>query len=233
MRLGEMNWMQVERYLQDDDRCVVPLGSTEQHAQLSLSVDTILSERVAAEAAQPLGVPVFPVLAYGITPYFQAYPGTISLRMDTYLRVVRDILDGLARTGFRRILLCNGHGGNAPVASLAPEWMADHPGHRVRMHNWWNAPRTLKKVQETDAVASHASWMENFPWTRLPNLRGPEEPKPMADLDRLRLLSPDEVRRTLGDGNYGGAYQRSDEEMLAIWQVAVEETRSLIEGPWA
>ena len=55
-----------------------------------------------------------------------------------------------------------------------------------------------------------------------------------ADTDpRLRLLSPHEVRCTLGDGNYGGAYQRSDEEMLAIWQVAVEETRSLIEGPWA
>lgn len=153
--------MQVERYLQNDDRCVVPLGSTEQHAQLSLSVDSILSER---EAAQPLGVPVFPVLAYGITPYFQAYPGTISLRMDTYLRVVRDILDGLARAGFRRILLCNGHGGNTPAASLAIERMAEHPGCRVRFHNWWNAPRTLEMLQQTDPVASHASWMENFPW---------------------------------------------------------------------
>jgi len=173
MRLSETNWMQVETYLQNDDRCVVPLGSTEQHAQLSLSVDSILSERVAAEAAEPLGVPVFPVLAYGITPYFQAYPGTISLRIATYLSVVRDILDGLANSGFRRILLGNGHGGNSPAAGLAVEWMADHPGCRVRFHNWWNAPRTLEKIQRTDPVASHASWMENFPWTRLPNLRGP------------------------------------------------------------
>lgn len=233
MRVSEMNWMQVERYLSSDDRCVVPLGSTEQHAQLSLSVDSILSERVAAEAAQPLGVPVFPVLAYGITPSFQAYPGTASLRVGTYLRVVGDILDGLARTGFRRILLCNGHGGNAPVAGLVPEWMAGHPGCCVRVHNWWNAPLTLAKVQATDPVASHASWMENFPWTRLPNVRGPEEAKPMADLDRLRLLPPDGVRRLLGDGNFGGAYQKGDDEMLAIWQVAVEETRGLIEGPWA
>ncbi len=232
MRIAEMNWMQVEAYLQADDRCVVPLGSTEQHAQLSLSVDSILSERVATEAAQPLGVPVFPVVAYGLAPYFQAYPGTISLRIDTYLRLVRDVLDGLARSGFRRILLCNGHGGNAPAAGLAQEWMADHPGCRVRFHNWWNAPRTLRAVQDTDPVASHASWMENFPWTRLPNVRGPGEAKPMADLDRLRLLSPEEVRGSLGDGNYGGLYQRDDDEMLAIWQVAVEETRALIEGPW-
>ena len=60
----------------------------------------------------------------------------------------------------------------------------------------------------------------------------PAQRRRCQDLDRLRLLSPDEVRRTLGDGNYGGAYQRSDEEMQAIWHVAVEETRSLIEGPW-
>ncbi|HEX4261578.1 MAG TPA: creatininase family protein [Acetobacteraceae bacterium] len=232
MRIGEMNWMQVEAYLRTDDRCVVPLGSTEQHAQLSLAVDSILSERVAAEAAEPLGVPVFPVLAYGVTPQFGAYPGTVTLRLETYLRVVRDMLDGLARSGFRRILLCNGHGGNAPAAALALEWNADHPGFCVRFHNWYNAPRTWACVQAIDPVASHASWMENFPWTRLPNLRGPEVAKPMADLDRLRLLAPQAVRQTLGDGNFGGRYRRDDAEMQTIWEVAVAETRSLIEGPW-
>ncbi len=51
-----MNWMMVEEYLKRDDRCVLPLGSTEQHAFLSLSVDSILSERIAGEAAEPLGV---------------------------------------------------------------------------------------------------------------------------------------------------------------------------------
>ena len=61
MRVGERNWFQIEDYLKHDNRAVVPLGSTEQHAYLSLSVDSILSERVAAEAAEPLGVPVFPV----------------------------------------------------------------------------------------------------------------------------------------------------------------------------
>src|ERR1039458_4876817 len=67
-----MNWMQVEAYLQHDDRAVLPLGSTEQHSHLRLTVDCILPERVAADAAEPLGVPVFPVVAYGVTPYFPA-----------------------------------------------------------------------------------------------------------------------------------------------------------------
>ncbi len=92
MRIADMNWGQVEAYLRHDDRCVVPLGSTEQHAQLSLSVDSILSERVATEAAEPLGVPVFPGLAYGLTPHFMAYPGTVTWRMATCLAVVTDML---------------------------------------------------------------------------------------------------------------------------------------------
>jgi creatinine amidohydrolase len=233
MRICEMNWMQVEDYLRRDDRCVVPLGSTEQHGYLSLSVDSILSERVAAEAAAPLGVPVFPVLAYGITPYFKSYPGTVSLRLETYLALVRDVLDGLALAGFRRILLCNGHGGNAPAGAYAVQWVADNPACRVRFHNWYNAPRTWAKVLEIDAVGSHASWMENFPWTRLANVALPDARKPMVDLDTLRLGPPDDVRARLGDGNFGGLYQRPDEEMQALWDVAVDETRALIEGPWA
>lgn len=232
MRIVDSNWMQVEEYLKRDDRAVVPLGSTEQHGYLSLGVDAILSERVAVEAAAPLGVPVFPVVAYGVTPYFLSYPGSISLRVETYVRLIRDILDCLAHSGFRRILLVNGHGGNQPADSLAIEWMADHRGTRVKFHNWWNAPRTWAKVLEIDPMGSHASWMENFPWTRLPNVEMPSHQKIVPSRAGKARLVGDEMRAAYGDGNYGGYYQRSDEEMLALWQVAVEETRALIEEGW-
>src|SRR5205814_10060175 len=163
MRISDMNWMMVEEYLKRDDRCVLPLGSTEQHAYLSLSVDSILAERISVEAAEPLGVPVFPVVAYGITPYFRAFPGSITLRVHTYLRVVREILDALTEQGFKRILIVNGHGGNTPAQSLAGERMADHPGLRIKFHNWWNAPKTWDQVLAIDQVASHASSRETVP----------------------------------------------------------------------
>ena len=232
MRISETNWMMVEEYLKRDDRGVLPLGCTEQHCYLSLSTDSILSERIAAEAAEPLGVPVFPVLAYGITPYFRAFPGTITLRVETYLSILRDILDAMAEQGFKRILIVNGHGGNTPAQSLAAEWMADHSGIRIKFHNWWNAPKVWAQVQAIDPVASHASWMENFPWTRLVYIDLPCEQKPMSDLERLRQLDPKSVREYLKDGNYGGRYQRDDEEMMKIWRVGVEETRALLTAPW-
>ncbi|WP_027893892.1 creatininase family protein [Calidithermus chliarophilus] len=232
MRLYDLNWMQLEAYLERDDRIVWPLGCTEQHAYLSLGTDSILAERVALEAAEPLGVPVLPPLNFGMTPSFLAYPGSVSLRVQTYMALLRDVLDSLLRQGFRRFLVVNGHGGNTPALGLVREWLADNPQAQVRFHDWWQAPRVWAKVQALDPVASHASWMENFPWTRLPGVAQPAGPKAPVDLARLRLMGPERTRQELGDGNFAGLYQRPDEEMLALWQVAVEETRELLEHGW-
>jgi creatinine amidohydrolase len=229
MRIADMDWRMVEDWTRHDDRCILPLGSTEQHAGLSLTTDAIAAERIAAEAAAPLDIPVFPVVPYGLTPYFSGFPGTVTLRVATYAAVLRDVLDSLKGSGFRRILIVNGHGGNQPAAAIAQEWMMDHPDARVRFHNWWQAPLTLAAVQRIDAVAGHASWVENFPWTRLAGREPVFGAKPMVDVDRMRTLPPFEVRTLLEDGNFGGRYQRDDSEMLEIWDVAVLETRALLE----
>ena len=232
MQIRDMNWMQVEQYLVADDRCILPCGSTEQHAYLSLTVDAILAARIAKEAGAIARVPVFPVIPYGLAQQWTAYPGSVTLRVDTYLALIRDVLDSIRRAGFRRILLVNGHGGNAPAQGLLREWMMDNPDSIVKWHNWYNAPETWAKVQETDTVASHASWMENYPWTRLAGVAMPDEPKALTELEALMTRSPQQTRRLLGDGNMGGLYQRDDDEMLAIWQVAVEETVATLEGDW-
>ena len=114
MRVADMNWSDMEKQIARDDRCILPIGSTEQHAQLSLCVAAILAERVATEAAEMVGVPVFPVMPYGLAPYFADFPGTVTLRVETLLAVVRDVMASFSRMGFRRVLIVNGHGGNQP-----------------------------------------------------------------------------------------------------------------------
>ena len=54
----------------------------------------------------------------------------------------------------------------------------------------------------------------------------------MIDLARLRQIDPEAMRANLGDGNFGGFYQRKDADMLAIWAIAVEETRELLKDGW-
>ena len=229
MRVASMDWRMIEDYARHDDRAILPLGSTEQHAGLSLLTDAILAERVAVDASEPLGIPVFPAMPFGIAPYFQAFPGSITLRVATLCAVVSDVLDSLKRSGFRRILIVNGHGGNAPAGALAQEWLMDNPDCRVRFHDWWRAPLTWAKAQATDPRGSHANWMENYPWTRLV-MTDASVDKEMVDTDRLKTMPPFEARNMLDDGSFGGRSQRPDAEMQAIWDVAVEETRALLDA---
>lgn len=224
--------MQLEDYLERDDRIVLPIASTEQHAYLSLSTDSILAERVAVEAAEPLGVPVLPVLPYGITPRFAAYPGSPSLRPETFLAVVRDVLDSLYGQGFRRILILNGHGGNAPARGLAAEWTVAHAEGQALYHEWFG-PQTYGVIRAIEPHGQHASWWENFPWTRLEGVTVPAEPKPPMDEAAYQAVDAPGVRELIGDGSFGGPYERPQEDLDRVWQSAVVEARDQLESGWA
>jgi creatinine amidohydrolase len=234
VRVFELNWMQMEAYLERDDRVVLPVGSTEQHGYLSLGTDAILAERVAVEAAEPLGVPVLPVLPFGLAPYFAAFPGSMSLRITTYLEVVRDLLDCLAAQGFRRIAIVNGHGGNAPVTGLVREWtcVARPEPVQVLFHSWYNAPRTAAAADQFSTEQMHGAWVENFAWTRVAGAAVPAGAAPVLARALVANLNPTEIREQAPDGTMGGAYQRSDEDMQIVWDAGVAEVRDLIEHGW-
>jgi creatinine amidohydrolase len=230
MRIRDLNWMQLEEYLRRDDRIVLPVGSTEQHAYLSLETDNIIAERLAVEAAEPLGIPVLPVLAYGITPGFGAFPGSPTLRLETFAAVVRDILDSLYGQGFRRFLIANAHGGNPPGAVAAAEWRRSHAEAAVLWHDVWEG-RPDELAAEIDRDFDHASWSENFPWTRLPGVVLPSERKPPIKRP-VGLGRPDAWREALGDGSFGGLYQRPDDDALRLWHAAVDQLREQLESGW-
>ena len=232
MRARELNWMQVEDYLARDDRVVLPVGSTEQHGYLSLETDNILAERVSAEAAEPLGVLVLPVLAYGLTPSFASYPGSPTLRLSTFLEVLRDLLDSLYAQGFRRVLIVNGHGGNVAGNTLAREWVAANPEAQAIFHSWWSSERVLAAAKEVDPEPGHANWFENFPWTRLAGVELPSERKPPLDQAAYRAAGPNEVRELLGDGVFEGVYKLPDDQVERVWRAGVDDVRELLERGW-
>jgi creatinine amidohydrolase len=222
--------MQVETYLEHDDRVVVPVGSTEQHAFLSLGTDSILAERVAAEAAAPLGVLVLPAMPFGIAPGFTAFPGTVSLQPETLAAVLTETLETLWGQGFRGFLVVNGHGGNLPVQARLEEWAGGRDRARLRFHSWWDSPAVREIAERIHPEAAHASWFENFPWTRLAGVALPSEEKPpVTDRAALRELDPSAVRTAIGDGSYRGPYAVADEDALRVWKAGVSEVQALIE----
>jgi creatinine amidohydrolase len=173
-------------------------------------------------------------LAYGLTPSFAAYPGSPSLRLETFLGVLRDLLDSLYGQGFRRFLVVNGHGGNLPGGALLREWAAreDRADAQALFHSWWSSDRVQAAAREVDPLPSHANWFENFPWTRLEGVELPKERKPDLDQAAYQVAGPAGVRELLGDGVFQGAYELPDDLAARVWEVGVAEVRELLENGW-
>ena len=233
MRVSELTWMQLEAYLEHDDRIVLPLGTTEQHAYLSVATDTIVAERLAVEACEPLGVPVLPAMPYGCSPAFVAFPGTPSLRLETLVAVNRDAFGSLHRQGFRRFLILDGHAGNTPASGPLAEWAASLEGAQLIFHDWWTPAPVAEAIAGIGTDGIHAGWLESWPWTRLQGMEPPTDRKPVIDAARVRDDDPEGNRRLLEDGSYGGMYRRSDEEMRRLWTAAVAGVRHVLEDGWA
>jgi creatinine amidohydrolase len=93
--------------------CVLPVGSFEQHSShLPLATDVIQVDYFGRFVARELGAALLPTLPYGTSLEHSGFPGTVTLRPETLMQIVRDIADAVERQGFSTMILLNGHGGN-------------------------------------------------------------------------------------------------------------------------
>ncbi len=145
MKLQHQTWQQVEAYLTDQSGIIIPCGSTEQHGPVGMiGTDAICAEVLAGRAGDSAGILVAPTLALGQAQFNLDYPGTISLRSETLMAVVRDVVTSLAGQGFRHFYFVNGHGGNvAPLQAAFQDIYRDAPADallRCRVRSWWDHP---------------------------------------------------------------------------------------------
>lgn len=220
MRLEDLTWMDVERYLAGDDRLMLVLGSTEQHATLSLLTDVKIPLALADAASQQTGVPVAPPLNFGVSPYFLAYPGTLSLRVNTLNAVVEDVVRSAAGQGFRRILVLNGHGGNAPARHHLGEVINQLPRVQLNWYDWWTSHSIEAVAERHNIKPAHANWLEAFPFTIVEP--PPDEPKVPPQVPSA-IMDANTAREVYGDGSFGGPYKASDEIMHELFAAALED----------
>jgi creatinine amidohydrolase len=225
MRFDEVNWMDIEAYLKQDDRVIVILGATEQHGYLSLLTDVKIPQALADAASQHTGVLVAPPLNFGVSPYFMAYPGTISLRSGVFLEVVEDIISSLHQAGFRRILVLNGHGGNDGAKVRLMEIANRLPELKLSWYAWWQSHSVEAIAVKHEIKPYHASWLEAFPFTWVSDL--PEGNKTPPSIKGI--MNADEARQAYGDGVFGGAYQVDPAVMNEIFSAALQDVLFMLE----
>ena len=217
MRFEELNWMDVESYLRKDDRIMLVLGSCEQHGYLSLQTDMLIPQALADAASQESNILVAPALNFGVSPYFMAFPGTITMRSTTYLAVLEDIFTSLIQHGFRRFLILNGHGGNNLVSTTIEEILNRYPEVKVRWYAWWQAPAVISVYEKHGLKPGHATWMEAFPFTRVTELPSADHSVP----EYHGLMRAKELKNIYPEGVMGSPYQADLKIMDEIFQAAL------------
>lgn len=225
MRLEDLNWMDVETYLKQDDRLMLILGACEQHAYLSLLTDIKIPLALADSASQRTGVLVAPPLNFGFSHYFLDYPGTLSLRVPTLIAAVEDLVRSAYRSGFRRLLILNGHGGNTPVNDHLNDVINDLPGAQIRWYQWWDSHSVEAVAVKHNIKPAHANWLEAFQFTIVGELPEGEKTPPSVPSS---IMDAATTRQVYGDGSFGGRYRADEEVQHEVLGAALEDILHLL-----
>jgi len=214
MRLQLMTWPEVKSYLGRSKGVIVPIGSTEQHGPTGLiGTDSICAETLAWRTGELADAMVGPTLTVGMSEHHMHFPGSVTLRPTTLIAVVRDVILSLARHGFRRVFLVNGHGGNTPSINAAffeayaeaPQLLDDGDDVRCLTGEWWATPSAKELSVELfgDKDGDHASASE----VSIASAAFPDHLK-FADLNpevppSSHVFGPADFRRRYPEGRMG------------------------------
>ncbi len=156
IRLALKSWPEVEDYLKSCKAIILPIGSTEQHGPTgAIGTDALTAEAVALEVGVQTGVLVAPAQVFGMAEHHLAFPGTMSLQPSTLLLVLNDLLLSLARNGFERLFVINGHGGNIATikAAFAQTYLSARDKNfsvaknlKCKLSNWFMVPEVYKEA---------------------------------------------------------------------------------------
>jgi len=169
MLLQLSTWQEVEAYIKKSQGIIIPIGSTEQHGPTGLiGTDAICAEVIAHGVGEATQAMVAPTINVGMALHHTAFPGTISLRPNTLIQVIRDYITCLSKAGFTKFYLINGHGGNiATVKAAFSETYAHLEDLKLenaaevkcQIANWFTCSSVYKLAKELygDREGSHAT----------------------------------------------------------------------------
>jgi creatinine amidohydrolase len=247
-RLWELRWSEVAALDRHRTLIIIPTGAIEQHGHhLPVDTDIYNSTQIAVGAAErawekEIGrVLVAPPVWWGTSPHHLAYPGTISLRLQTMSDLLVDICASLWRHGFYRILFLNGHGGNIGVLAATALRISEEIGISPAVVSYWMLVKdTLVQIGEsTRGGMGHACEMEtslqlHFRGDRVAmDEAGPDMPRQLTSYSCIDFREPGPVLiawdfvRDSRTGTMGDPTKASVEKGRRIAEAAVDKVLDL------
>lgn len=172
--IQELTWENVRDYLKDIDIVIIPAGSTEEHGPAGpLGVDAYAAIALAEDAAKKAGVLVTPPIWFGDSSHHTGFPGTISLHPATLIEIIKDVSKSLAKHGFKKILIINGHKlANLPALNTAVKELHEYdlPNVFFAVIDPWKIARKISaEIKSTNE--HHAGELEiSHVWHKYPHL---------------------------------------------------------------
>jgi creatinine amidohydrolase len=155
--LKKMNWRDFGKVVPEKtDTVFLPVGTLEAHGIIPLGTDIFIPEYLCDELAPRFNGIIAPAVNYGITRTLIAYPGSHTVTSATFEAYLTEILVGFGRTGFRKAVIVNGHGGHIDELKTAVRAAYDETGlFSLVLHWWFMAPEAAKEVY--GAEGGHAA----------------------------------------------------------------------------
>jgi creatinine amidohydrolase len=154
-----MTWRDAEAAFARADLAILPTGSIEQHGpHLALETDAAVAGALAERLARELGADavLLPRLDYGLSEHHLAFAGTLTLRPETYVRLISEIVESCAHQGLRRVLVVNGHGGNIDALRLVSRTARRDLGALVASVMWARIGADEIRSRVRSAAYGHA-----------------------------------------------------------------------------
>jgi creatinine amidohydrolase len=138
--MDRINWMEFRDAVPSKTNTVLlPTGTLEPHGVVNNGADNTAPTAMAQTIARRVNAMIAPTLPYGMTGSMEAYPGAFQITEAAYRPFIKQVLEGLAKSGFKNIVILNGHGGGqtAVLQSVAAEVAAERKV-RTLVINWWS-----------------------------------------------------------------------------------------------
>lgn len=154
-RFEEFSWPEIRDAVAQNRVAVLPVGTVEQHGpHLPLVTDVLTAAEMSRRAVEriPEQAIVLPPVYYSFNEHHMDFPGTIAIQGETVIRYVTDIGLSLARHGFRKVLLVNGHGSNVPFLDISARNITNQTEAICAMVSWWSlVPKSvMSKLRESE-----------------------------------------------------------------------------------